>query len=145
VNLAEVVIGEVQRYGLLVILELLAEGVCQPSESANVHSHREILTLDVGFANGIGVRVSANHDWDRLQNLSGRIALFAFTRGGINLDELGEVAAIREVEIHMSNANVSTERPIKKRGGNNTRLLLESIGTSEIAVERLIWIEVLSS
>lgn len=69
-KLAEVVIGKVQRDSSFVILELLTEGVRQPRESADVHSHREILALDVGCADAVRVRISADHDWDRLHNLS---------------------------------------------------------------------------
>jgi hypothetical protein len=71
VNLAEVVVGEVQSNRGFVILELLAEGVRYPSESAYMHSHCEILALDVGCADAMRVRVSADHNWDRLHNLMG--------------------------------------------------------------------------
>jgi hypothetical protein len=46
-NLAEVVIHEVQRHVVRVHFDLLAEAVCQPREAAHVHPHREVLTLDV--------------------------------------------------------------------------------------------------
>ena len=40
-----IVIHHVQRDGVRVVLDLLRECVCQPSEAAHVHSHCEIAAL----------------------------------------------------------------------------------------------------
>jgi hypothetical protein len=44
-NPAEVVIHEIERERVLVILKLFREPIRQPSESADGHTHREILAL----------------------------------------------------------------------------------------------------
>lgn len=44
---AEVIEYEVQRDGVRVVLDLLAERVGQSRESTNRHSHRNVLALDV--------------------------------------------------------------------------------------------------
>lgn len=46
VNPAEVVVHEMQRDGVAVIFNLFAEGVRQPRESADAHSHRQVLAFD---------------------------------------------------------------------------------------------------
>jgi len=43
----EVVIHEVQRHGVRVVLDLLAETVGQPREAAHAHAHRQVGTLDI--------------------------------------------------------------------------------------------------
>ena len=42
---AEIVVGEVQRDSGFQVRQFLAEGVCQPRESANRHPHGEVLPL----------------------------------------------------------------------------------------------------
>ena len=69
VNAAEVAISEVQRTCGFQVVQLFAEGVCQPRESANRHSHCEVLPFYVRSAHVFGIRISlANlgydlHDW----------------------------------------------------------------------------------
>jgi len=43
----EIVVGKIQGERSVVILPLLTEGVRQPSESANLHSHGQVLALDM--------------------------------------------------------------------------------------------------
>ena len=47
----EIVIGEVEGDRREVVLPLFAEAVRQTRESANLHSHRKILSLDMRRAN----------------------------------------------------------------------------------------------
>ena len=63
-NSHEVVTDEVERKGRIVIFPFLAESVCQAGESANLHSHAEVLTLHMRTANL--VRVGASDDWEYL-------------------------------------------------------------------------------
>ena len=42
----EIVVHEVQRHGMLQVLQLLAEAVGKPREAAHAHPHRQILALD---------------------------------------------------------------------------------------------------
>jgi hypothetical protein len=46
-NPAEIVVHAVERNRGDMILDLLGESVRQPSKPAHVHSHREVLALDV--------------------------------------------------------------------------------------------------
>lgn len=46
-KLAEVVVHEVQGDCIGVVLDLLGESVSEPREAAHVHTHCEVLTLDV--------------------------------------------------------------------------------------------------
>ena len=47
VQLAEVVIDEVQRDGVRVVLDPFRERIRQPREPAHVHPHGEVLALRV--------------------------------------------------------------------------------------------------
>jgi hypothetical protein len=57
----EVVIGKVQGKCGVMILPLFAESVRQSSESANLHTHGQVLALDMAGANLI--RVGIADDW----------------------------------------------------------------------------------
>jgi len=46
-DFAEVVIHEMQRDGMRVHLDFLAEGIGEPSETAHVHTHRQVLALNM--------------------------------------------------------------------------------------------------
>ena len=73
----EVVIGEIQGKSRIVVLPLFAESVGQPGESANLHSHRQVLTLDMRRSNL--ARVGLPDDWDNLRcyHFRGRVAVLA--------------------------------------------------------------------
>lgn len=43
---AKIVVHEVQSYSGFVVLHLLRESVGQTGEAANLHTHRQVLTLD---------------------------------------------------------------------------------------------------
>ncbi len=43
----EIIIHEVDRYGMGVVLDLLLEGFGQPGEPAHVHPHGQVLALNV--------------------------------------------------------------------------------------------------
>lgn len=68
-NATEVVVREVQRYGCFQVRQLFAESVRQARESADRHSHREVLALYVASRDVIGIRVASSylgynlHDW----------------------------------------------------------------------------------
>ena len=64
-NPHEIVIGEVQSKRRIVVLPLFAESIRQPGESANLHSHGEILPFNVAGANLLGV--GASDDWHYLR------------------------------------------------------------------------------
>jgi hypothetical protein len=54
----EVVVRAVQVHRGPKVLHLLAEAVGQPGEPADLHSDREVLTLDVAGAHEVHVRVA---------------------------------------------------------------------------------------
>ena len=47
VNTAKVVVNEIQGKHVNVVINLLAEAVCQSGEAAHAHTHCEVLALDV--------------------------------------------------------------------------------------------------
>jgi len=91
---AEVVVGEVQAEGGPQVLPLLAEGIRQAGKPANLHPHREVLALHNRSADTLGI--GAAHDWDHLRagDLRRAVPRFALNGRAVNLDELGEVAAV---------------------------------------------------
>lgn len=95
-QLAEVVVAEVKRNGSPMVGELLAETVRQSCQPPNLHPHREVVPLHMRCADPIGLRISANHDRDRLHDFRGRVTLFALARSRVVLDQLRVVAAIHE-------------------------------------------------
>jgi len=62
-NPAEVVIGEVQGDCGPMVFELLAEGICEPRQTPDLHSHREVLPFHVRSADLRRLRVSADDGW----------------------------------------------------------------------------------
>ena len=59
-NLAEVVIREVQRDVVSMHLDLLAESVRESGEAAHMHPHREVLSLDVARRDVLPVRAASD-------------------------------------------------------------------------------------
>jgi hypothetical protein len=58
---AEIVVKEIERNLMRVILEFLAESVCQPRESAHPHSHAEVLALHVAGRDVFRIRIPSKH------------------------------------------------------------------------------------
>ena len=59
-------------------------------------AERQILPLHIARASLIGVGIAADWDYLRADDCGGRVALYAFARGAIDLDELGVVDAHSE-------------------------------------------------
>lgn len=57
---AEVVIGEVQRNGGFEVRKFLTESVRQPRESADRHSHSQVLAFNKASRDVVRVRPSVN-------------------------------------------------------------------------------------
>lgn len=93
-NPAEVVAGEVQAERGPEVVSLLAEGVRQPRQPANLHRHCEILALDVGRTEPVAVGIAECGAWQSPHNIGGAVALFAFARNGTYLDGHSEVHAV---------------------------------------------------
>jgi hypothetical protein len=56
VDTAEVVIGEVQSDSGSQVLPFFRERIREPSQTANLHSHGEVLAFDVRSANPLVIR-----------------------------------------------------------------------------------------
>lgn len=61
VRAAEIIPTEEYVLCRCVMLDRLAEPVCQPGEPSHLHSKREVQTLNVACADSILVRVADNH------------------------------------------------------------------------------------
>lgn len=87
----EVVERAVQRDRVAVVLDLLAECVCQTGEPAHVHPHREVLPLDVGRADmrRVGTALDAAHVHTGAS--AGAVAAQRADRLAVVLDEHGVV------------------------------------------------------
>src|SRR5882724_2187324 len=89
----EVVISEVKRDGGAEILALLAESVCQASQAAHVHPHRQILALNVGRGNQIGVWIASNDNLPHVDQLRGAVSpLLGKFYGCVNFNQLAVVS-----------------------------------------------------
>src|SRR5882762_9798555 len=55
VDAAEVIVHVVNCQRMCVILDFLAESICQPSEAPHGHAHREILPFDKAGRNVFGI------------------------------------------------------------------------------------------
>ncbi len=75
-NVAKVVVHEVQRHGMTVILDLLAKSVCQARKTAHPHAHRQVLALDVRSADVLGVRVADDRGCTASDARCGAVARF---------------------------------------------------------------------
>lgn len=60
-NAAEIVVREVQRDGCFQILQFLAESISQARESADRHTHSEVLALHKASRDVVRVRASVNN------------------------------------------------------------------------------------
>lgn len=89
--MAIVVPSEIQSERGLQVLPLLTESVGKASQSANLHSHGEVLSLDVRCTNPFGIRL-APHGFNRcVHHLGWRIPVFFIGGGGKRFDELAVV------------------------------------------------------
>ena len=85
---AEVVMGEVQGDGRTVIFQLFAKPVRQTGEPAHGHAECQILSLNMRSADLRRIGIAADWDYLNADDFGGRVPLFTFARGAINLDEL---------------------------------------------------------
>jgi len=74
----EVVVHVEQRDLVHVVVEFLGEAIRQPSEPAHVHSHGQVLALDVARRDVLGVRIADNLHAFGAKTLRGAVALLAF-------------------------------------------------------------------
>jgi hypothetical protein len=95
VDAAEIVPSEVERQQSVKLFPLLREGIGQACESPHLHSHGQILTLDVRGANLLHVGFSENRNLFASDTLGRRVPGFTFGTGGIQFDQLCELYPLR--------------------------------------------------
>jgi hypothetical protein len=95
-NPAEVVKREVEREFCPMVLPLFAEAGCEPRESANRHSHREVLALNMRRTDSCGIGLPENWDYLRARHFSGRVSALTFGSRAVDLYQSREIHAIRQ-------------------------------------------------
>ena len=75
-----VVVDGVKRDGTGMVLQLLREGVGQPSEATHAHSHREVVALDIAGRDVGGVRLTLDLPVLAADALRGAVALLGLGR-----------------------------------------------------------------
>jgi hypothetical protein len=92
VNPAKVVVHEMQGHSMTVIFNLLGEAICQASETAHSHTHREILAFYKRCADMVRVRIAG--DRRGTASNAGSRAVAAFIQAGRHAIYLYEHAVI---------------------------------------------------
>ena len=87
-NPAKVVMHEIQRNHVAVVLQFLAESVCEPGEAPHRHAHREILALHVGCADVLGIGIADDRLHLAANASSGAVSRFRLARRAVNLMQL---------------------------------------------------------
>src|SRR5260221_516738 len=95
-NPNKVVVHVEQRNAVHVVLNLLREGISEPSKTAHVHAHREILSLDVAGRNVQWVGCAENQFLFAAVALRGAVALLRFGIVPKMLDEHRVIDVIRK-------------------------------------------------
>jgi len=75
-DFAEIVVGEVQRNCMRVVFDFLRKSIRQSRESAHVHSHREVLSLNITRGDQRGIRIAANSVQFDADALRGAVTCF---------------------------------------------------------------------
>src|SRR5205823_4690330 len=96
VNAAVIIVYVVQRDRGDVILNLLTEGISQPSEAPHRHTHGEILPLDIACADMLRIWIAKAHNFVAAVADGGAVALLAFRCIPEMLHKLRVIDIIRE-------------------------------------------------
>src|SRR5689334_7254203 len=67
-----------QGYLILMVLNLLGESIRQPGESAHLHPHGEVLTLNIAGADVLRIGIAADDVRFDAKTLRGAVALLPF-------------------------------------------------------------------
>jgi hypothetical protein len=94
VNSAEIIPSEIKSQHSVKFLPLFRESIGQAGESAHLHSHGQVLALDMRGADVFRVGVSEHGNLFASNTIGGRIADFTLSAPGIQLDQLCEVNAL---------------------------------------------------
>ena len=96
-NPAEVIVHEVDRYGMGLILDLFAEGIGQSGHPAHAHPHREILPFYKTCRNLSHIRIALDSHLARPTAISRAIACRALIwRCIIDFVQHGEIHIVPE-------------------------------------------------
>src|SRR5579864_2956495 len=86
---AKVVIHVVQRDHVTMVVDFLAESICEPSKPPHAHTHGEVLPFNIRRADMRGVRVAADYFQVTTDTTGRRIsALFGFGGSAVNFLQL---------------------------------------------------------
>src|SRR5438105_11362244 len=87
----EVVVHVEQSHGVHVVLYLFRECVGQSGKSAHIHSHREILALNIAGADMLEVGSADYRNFVYAKTSRGAVPLFSFRIVAINLEKLSVI------------------------------------------------------
>ena len=106
----KVVVGEVQAVGRPKVVPLLTERVRQPREASHLSTDGEVLPFHNRRADA--ARIGASHNWDHLRagDFGGAVAPLAFAGRTVNLNQLGEIAAVMQRRGNRGAARLETVR-----------------------------------
>src|SRR5262249_28825206 len=85
---AEVVVYKPNRYCGGMVLNLLSESICQPSESPNAHPYRKILPINKARADVLWIWIAAHNFHIAADALGRRIPRLILIHSAINLLQL---------------------------------------------------------
>jgi hypothetical protein len=94
-NTNKIIPREVQGQHCIKLLPLFRESIGQAGESPHLHSHGQVLALDVRSTNLAHIRVSKDGDLFTADALGGRIAGFTLGISGIQFNQLRKLYALR--------------------------------------------------
>ena len=92
---AEIVPSEIQSQHRIELLPIFRESIGQASKSAHVHSHREVLTLDMRSADLAHVGMSEHWNLLAADTLGRRVPGFTLEISGVQFHQLREVNPLR--------------------------------------------------
>jgi hypothetical protein len=96
-NPAPVVMNEVQCDCGPMAFDILAEGVGEPRQTPDLHTHCQVWPLHMRSADPRRFRFSADHNWDSLHDLSLGLALLVGLRLRVEFYELRVITSIHQL------------------------------------------------
>ncbi len=107
-NTAEIVKREVERESGFEILPLLRESIGQPRQSANPHSHGQVLSFDVRGTNPLEARPSPFWERDCSNDFRRRVPRLGLSRASVNFYQLREINASAKAVVNGLNVGLES-------------------------------------
>jgi len=138
VHPAEVVPAEVQRQSRAQIRAFFRESIREPRQSANLHSHGQVLTFNVRRADFPEIWVSPFWDRHGIHNFGRRIVTFAIASSGIYFDQLRVInASAKAVMNGVGVGSESVRRELESPRRSFVQFFDESVGVSRSAASKV--------